>query len=59
MTAMPIPVTSPEERDAKRRAIAKARAAVAAGQVISDEKMSAWLDSWGTPDESPTPSTCD
>ncbi len=44
-------VVSPEERSAKRRAIAEGRADVAAGRVISEEKMDAWLESWGTDDE--------
>ncbi len=45
------PVVSPEERSAKRRAIAEGRADVAAGRVISEEKMDAWLESWGTDNE--------
>jgi predicted transcriptional regulator len=50
---------SPEEaeREAKRRAIAEARADVAAGRVIPHADMTKWLESWGTPDELPPPST--
>jgi len=59
MTAvsMPNPLHSTEEpeREAKRRAIAEARADVAAGRVVSHADMCKWLDSWGTPDELPKP----
>jgi len=60
MTAMPM--TEPQsvcdaEREAKRRAIAEARADVAGGRLISHADMCKWLDSWGKPDELPPPST--
>lgn len=45
------------ERDAKLRAIAEARADVVAGRIIRHEDMVKWLNSWGTPDELPPPST--
>lgn len=48
-----------DERDAKRRAIAEARAAVAAGQVVSHKKMVVWLESWGTQPAPPRPSECE
>jgi predicted transcriptional regulator len=35
--------------------IAEARAAVAAGRVVSFEAVSAWIDSLGTEDELPLP----
>lgn len=60
MIAMPMskPQSSNDvEREAKRSAIAEARADVAAGRVISHTDMSKWLDSWGTPNELPPPST--
>ncbi len=60
MTAMPKsdPVcTDDAEREAKRRAIAAARADAAAGRLISNAAMGRWLDSWGTSDELPPPST--
>ena len=44
------------ERAAKRRAIAEARADIAAGRVISHEDMCRWLESWGTANELPPPS---
>lgn len=55
---MPAPdhVTDDAEREAKRRAIAEARADVAAGRVISHADMCTWLDLWGTPNELPPPS---
>lgn len=60
MIAMPMPKpqsSNDAEREAKRSAIAEARADVAAGRVISHADMSKWLDSWGTPNELPPPST--
>jgi len=57
-TAQPTDITAPDEREAKRRAIARAREAVAAGRVVSDEKVMAWLDSWGTDAETARPK-CD
>ena len=60
MTAIAMPETNPPmdaEREAKRRAVAEARADVAAGRVISHADMCKWLDSWGKPDELPPPST--
>lgn len=60
MTAIAMPEpnhTVDAEREAKRRAIAEARADVAAGRVISHADMCKWLDSWGKPDELPPPST--
>jgi hypothetical protein len=59
MIAMPMPksqINDDAEREAKRRAIAEARADAAAGRVISHADMSKWLDSWGSPDELPQPS---
>lgn len=55
---MPETIGSSAERDAKRKAIAEARAAVVEGRVVSHQKMSAWLDSWGKPGELPPPSQC-
>jgi predicted transcriptional regulator len=59
MTARSTPerqhVVSDEERAAKRAAIARGRADIAAGRVISNEAMNAWLDSWGTDNELPPP----
>jgi len=61
MNAIPMPKpqysSHDAERDAKRRAIADARADVAAGRVISNADMGMWLDSWNMPDELPPPST--
>ena len=46
-----------EEHDARR--LAEALADVAAGRVISQKAMAAWLLSWGTPDELPPPQVGD
>jgi predicted transcriptional regulator len=40
---------------AEARAIAEARADIAAGRVISHEAMKRWLLSWGTENELPPP----
>lgn len=60
MTAIAMPQDKPTgdgEREAKRRAIAEARADVAAGRVICHADICKWLESWGKPDELPPPST--
>ncbi|MBF5093980.1 antitoxin [Azospirillum sp. INR13] len=41
--------------DALTRAIAEARAQVAAGQTIPMRDVADWLNSWGTVDEHPAP----
>lgn len=41
--------------EAEARAIAKARAEIAAGQGVSHEDVVKWLQSWGKPDELPCP----
>ena len=41
--------------DAEARAIAKARAEIAAGQGVPHEDVVKWLQSWGKPDEQPRP----
>lgn len=40
---------------AEERALQEAEAAYAAGRTISHEAMTAWLKSWGEPDELPPP----
>jgi predicted transcriptional regulator len=40
---------------AEERALEEAETAYAAGQVISHEAMTRWLESWGKPDELPPP----
>lgn len=54
--AMPDTGRNAEEAEAKRRAIADARAEIAAGKGIPNDKITKWLDSWGKPDELPPPS---
>jgi predicted transcriptional regulator len=41
--------------EAEARAIAKARAEIAAGQGVPHEEVVKWLQSWGKPDELPCP----
>ena len=41
--------------EAEARAIAKARAEIAAGQGIPHDEVVKWLQSWGKPDELPCP----
>jgi len=45
--------------EAEAAADAQAEADVAAGRVISHEAVKAWLLSWGTPHELPTPQVGD
>jgi predicted transcriptional regulator len=53
--AEPATVFEPTGDDALDRAVANARAQVAAGQAIPLAEVVRWLDSWGTPDELPPP----
>lgn len=59
MNAMPMPEpqypSHDAEREAKRRVIAKARESVDREGVVSHAEMSAWMDSWDTPNELPPP----
>ena len=50
-----------EDRDATLEAVADAEglADLKAGRVVSDDAMRAWLRSWGTADELPSPSADD
>lgn len=48
-------IFDPEDQDAKERAIAEARAQVAAGQTVPWQKVKQWLESWGKKDELPPP----
>ena len=41
--------------EAEARADAEAEADIAAGRIVSHEKVAAWLKTWGTPDEQPMP----
>lgn len=44
-----------DEADAKRHA--EALADIAAGRLIPNDEVSAWLETWGTPDEKPAPAS--
>ena len=43
------------DTEADEQAWAEGEADIAAGRVISHEAMTAWLQSWGTPNELPPP----
>jgi predicted transcriptional regulator len=53
--AEPATAFEPTDDDALSRAVAEARAQIAAGQSIPLADMIRWLDSWGTADELPPP----
>jgi predicted transcriptional regulator len=42
-----------DEHEARRDA--EAMADIAAGRVIPNDEVCAWLETWGTPDETPAP----
>lgn len=54
--AEPATAFEPTDDDALTRAVAEARAQVAAGQTIPLHDVADWLDSWGKADERPAPS---
>ena len=54
--AEPATAFEPTDDNALTRAVAEARAQVAAGQTIPLRDVADWLDSWGTADERPAPS---
>jgi hypothetical protein len=57
--ATPKNTTTPtDDREAKRRAIAEARASIVEDGTISHETMGEWLGSWGTPNELLPPKPC-
>jgi len=53
--ADPAPIFDEIDEEAEARAIAKARAEIAAGQGVSHDEVMKWLKSWGTPNELPRP----
>ncbi len=53
--AEPAPLFDDIDEEAEGRAIAKARAEIAAGKFIPHEDVMEWLQSWGTPNERPAP----
>jgi predicted transcriptional regulator len=44
-----------DEADARRHA--EALADIAAGRLIPNDEITAWLESWGTPAEKPAPAS--
>ncbi len=55
MAPMDVSIFDDIDEDEEEHALAEADAAYAAGRVISQEAMLAWLASWGGPDELPPP----
>jgi len=53
--AEPVSLFDQLDETAEAEAIAKARADVAAGRVVSHAETVKWLRSWGKPDELPCP----
>ena len=43
------------DSDAESAADADGLADIAAGRVVPHEQVAAWLETWGTPDETPDP----
>jgi len=43
------------DSDAESAADADGLADIAAGRVVPHEQVAAWLETWGTPDETPAP----
>ena len=43
------------DSDAESAADAEGLADIEAGRVIPQEQVAAWLETWGTPDETPAP----
>jgi predicted transcriptional regulator len=55
MSTEPFIPQADDEADAKRHALALAD--IAAGRLIPNDEVCAWLESWGTADEKPAPSS--
>jgi predicted transcriptional regulator len=56
MTPMkPEPSIFQEDEEADARRHAEALADIAAGRLIPDAEVRAWLETWGTADEKPAP----
>jgi predicted transcriptional regulator len=53
--AEPVPLFDEIDDEAEARAIAKARAEIAAGEGVPQDDVMKWLKSWGTPNELPPP----
>ncbi len=51
----PEPSIFHEDDDSDARRHAEALADIAAGRLIPTAEISAWLETWGTPDEQPAP----
>jgi len=53
--ADPVSIFDALDQEAEAKAIAEARADVAAGRVVPHDEVVKWLSSWGKPDELPCP----
>ena len=53
--AEPLSIFDTIDEEAEARAIAQARADIAAGRFVPHAKVVEWLRSWGTPNELPCP----
>ncbi|MCI3133671.1 antitoxin [Phenylobacterium aquaticum] len=52
----PVPSLFDEiDAEGDERADAQAMADIAAGRVVPHAEVEAWLETWGTPDETPAP----
>jgi predicted transcriptional regulator len=45
------------DKEAEKRRYAEAVADVAAGRLIPNDEICAWLETWGTPEEKPPPAS--
>ena len=54
---VPEPSIFETDVEAEEAADAEGMADIAAGRVVPHEEVSAWLDTWGTPEEKPAPAT--
>ncbi|HVY34274.1 MAG TPA: antitoxin [Caulobacteraceae bacterium] len=48
-------IFEPIDAEADERAVREGEAAADAGQVVPHSEVSAWLVTWGTPNEKPAP----
>ena len=54
---VPEPSIFETNTEAEEAADAEGMSDIAAGRVVPHEKVAAWLDTWGTPEEKPAPAT--
>lgn len=54
---VPEPSIFETDTAAEEAADAEGMADIAAGRVVPNDEVAAWLDTWGTPEEKPAPAT--